>query len=41
MCHVIQWGEDAPADDDAARGEFYGYTTVAIRRFAEDEMALW
>ncbi|MFI2434604.1 DUF6302 family protein [Streptomyces sp. NPDC018693] len=35
-CHVVEWGEDAPDDDDTARGRFYGYSEQAIGAFVDE-----
>ncbi|MCC3767639.1 DUF6302 family protein [Streptomyces sp. UNOC14_S4] len=32
-CHVVEWGDVPPVDDDAARGRFYGYRETAIAAF--------
>jgi hypothetical protein len=32
-CHVVEWGDPPPLDDDIARGQFYGYSPAAITAF--------
>lgn len=31
-CHTVEWGPQPP-EDDAACGQFYGYSTAAIQAF--------
>jgi hypothetical protein len=36
VCHVVEWGEAPPDDDDWARGAHYGYSEQAIRAYVEE-----